>query len=91
MDNIECKYSEKENGWESERLMVTGTTWLVVELSKSGYVTIRKSEIESGEYLVAYVSDYGAKHRIRIYGHTGNVWIKIITSEKPKIIGYANI
>ena len=92
MTTITGSYSEKENGWVSDIVKLTGDAWLEVELPSKGRLVIKKAETIDGPWPKALITPWtGPKFRIRIYGSTPARYIKIITTETPNTIQYANI
>jgi len=100
---IHGAWSDEANGWVSETLELTGDAWLEVELPAKGRLVIKKAETIDGPYPKALITKWaGPKFRIRlIHGtYTGkldegvgelNRYIRIITTETPNTIQYANI
>ena len=89
---IEGAWSDEANGWVSEILQLTGDAWLEVELPAKGRLVIKKAETIDGPWPKALITKWaGPKFRIRIYGSTPARYIKIITTEIPNTIQYANI
>ena len=98
---INGAYSEEANGWVSDVLTLTGDAWLEVELPTKGRLVIKKAEptdtsTDSPNSFIwpkALITPWdGPKFRIRLLlGTTNARHIKIITTETPKSIQYANI
>ena len=89
---ITGSYSEKENGWVSDIIKLTGDALLDIELPSEGMVVIKKAEKIQGPYPKALITKWaGPKFRIKLYGNTPARYIKIITTETPNMIQYANI
>lgn len=89
---IQGAWSDDANGWVSETLELTGDAWLEVELPSKGRIVIKKAEHEKGPYPKAMITKWtGPQFKIRIYGSTEQRYIKIITTETPKIIELVNI
>ena len=89
---ITGSYSEKENGWVSNIVKLTGDVLLDIELPSEGMVVIKKAEKIQGPYPKALITKWsGPKFRIKLYGSTSARYIKIITTETPNMIQYANI
>ena len=89
---ITGSYSEKENGWVSDIVKLTGDVLLDIELPSEGMVVIKKAEKIQGPYPKALITKWsGPKFRIKLYGSTPARYIKIITTETPTTIQYANI
>lgn len=89
---ITGSYSEKENGWVSDIVKLTGDVLLDIELPSEGMVVIKKAEKIQGPYPKALITKWsGPKFRIKLYGSTPERYIKIITTETPNTIHYANI
>ena len=89
---ITGSYSEKENGWVSNIVKLTGDVLLDIELPSEGMVVIKKAEKIQGPYPKALITKWsGPKFRIKLYGSTPARYIKIITTETPNTIQYANI
>ncbi len=89
---IQGAWSDEANGWVSEILELTGDAWLEVELPSKGRLVIKKAETIEGPWPKALITKWaGPKFRIRIYGSTSARYIKIITTETPNTIQYANI
>lgn len=89
---ITGSYSEKENGWVSNIVKLTGDVLLDIELPSEGMVVIKKAEEIQGPYPKALITKWsGPKFRIKLYGSTPARYIKIITTETPNTIQYANI
>ena len=89
---ITGSYSEKENGWVSNIVKLTGDVLLDIELPSEGMVVIKKAEKIQGPYPKALITKWsGPKFRIKLYGSTPARYIKIITTETPNMIQYANI
>lgn len=89
---ITGSYSEKENGWVSDIVKLTGDVLLDIELPSEGMVVIKKAEKIQGPYPKALITKWsGPKFRIKLYGSTPARYIKIITTETPNTIQYANI
>lgn len=89
---ITGSYSEKENGWVSDIVKLTGDVLLDIELPSEGMVVIKKAEKIQGPYPKAFITKWaGPKFRIKLYGSTPARYIKIITTETPNMIQYANI
>ena len=85
-------WSDEENAWVSEPLMLRGDCWVEVTLADKGRMVIRKSEEASGRYLLAMVTPWsGPSFRIRVYGSTQYRYIKIFLTDNPTKIEYANI
>lgn len=94
---IQGAWSDEANGWVSEILELTGDAWLEVELPAKGRLVIKKA-VTSGKadgtpaWPKALITKWaGPKFRIRLYGSTPARCIKIITTETPITIQYANI
>jgi hypothetical protein len=89
---IQGSWSDEANGWVSETLQMTGDAWLEIKLPDKGRVVIKKAESQDGPYPKALITKWGGpSFRIRIYGSTSARYIKIITTETPNTIQYANI
>lgn len=97
---IQGAYSEEANGWVSEIIELTGDAWLEVELPAKGRIVIKKAEptalggfpTETTPFPKALITTWaGPKFRIRLYGSTEHRYIRIITTETPNTIQYANI
>jgi len=93
-------WSDEANGWESEILTLTGDAWLEVALPSKGRIVIKKAEPASPEsggtatetWPKALITRWAGPHfRIRLYGSTPARRIKIITTDIPNTIQYANI
>lgn len=92
MTPISGAYDTDVNGWVSETLCLSGDSWLEITLPSKGRVVIKKSESSDGPFPKALISKWGGPDfRIRIYGTTEDRYIKIITTETPNTIQYANI
>lgn len=101
--DIQGAWSDEANGWVSEDLELTGDAWLEVELPHKGRLVIKKSETPDGPWpKVVNTKWAGPKFKLRLLngrdklsakkngtGHSR--YIRIITTETPKRIGYANI
>ena len=89
---INGAWSDEDNGWLSETLCLTGDAWLEAELPGKGRIVIKKAEQPEGPWPKALITKWtGPKFRIRMYGATEARYIKIITTETPNTIQYANI
>lgn len=104
---IQGAWSDEANGWVSEILELTGDVWLEVELPSKGRLVIKKAEQIEGPYPKALITKWaGPKFRIRIHHGISYIpgkpdtpgksvpfprYIKIITTETPITIQYANI
>ena len=102
---INGAWSDEANGWVSETLTPTGDAWLEVELPGHGRIVIKKAETPDGPWPKALITKWaGPKFRIRIHhglspGKSENSglsvpysrYIKIITTDTPISIQYANI
>ena len=89
---IQGAWSDEAHGWVSEILHLTGDAWLEVDLPGRGRVVIKKAESPEGPWPKAMITKWtGPEFRVRIYGSDKGKYLKIITTEKPKRIEYANI
>ena len=89
---IQGSWSDETNGWESETLQLTGDTFLEIELPHKGRVVIKKAEQVDGPYTKALITKWcGPSFIIKLYGGSTLRYIKIITTETPNTIQYANI
>lgn len=100
---IQGAWSDDANGWVSDDLQLTGDAWLEVQLPQKGRLVIKKSETAEGPWPKALITKWaGPTFRIRlIHGRyigkrTNGVarigrYIRIITTETPITIQYANI
>lgn len=89
---IHGEWSDDANGWVSEVIEMTGDAWLEVELPSKGRIVIKKAETIDGPYPKALITKWdGPIFKIRIYGSTEHRYIRIITTETPNSICYANI
>ena len=100
MTTITGAWSSDANGWVSEMLTLTGDIWIEVTLPSKGRLVIKKSESADGPWPKAMITPWtGPDFKIRIrHGvdtMTGDTpksrYIKIITTETPISIKYANI
>lgn len=101
--NIPGAYSADANGWVSQTLELTGDCWLEITLPTKGRVVIKKGETEDGAFPKALITKWGGpEFRFRVHhgcdtvsskvtGHESHRFIKIITTETPVSIRYANI
>ena len=103
MTTINGAYSLDANGWVSETLELTGNAILEVLLPGKGRVVIKKSETRDGPWPKCLITKWaGPLFRFRLLhgrdkqpssenpgGH--NRFVKIITTETPIRIQYANI
>ena len=89
---INGAWSDEANGWVSETLELNGDAWLEVELPQKGRLVIKKAEQPEGPWPKALITKWtGPKFRIRMYGATEARFVKIILTETPNTIQYANI
>lgn len=100
---IQGAWSDDANGWVSEIVELTGDAWLEVELPAKGRLVIKKAETIDGPWPKALITPWtGPKFRIRLLHGTYigkrdegvgelNRYIRIITTETPNTIQYANI
>lgn len=94
---INGAWSEDANGWVSEELCLTGDIYLEVTLPQKGRIVIKKATpagavTANTTWPKALVTKWtGPDFRIRIYGSTESHYIKIITTETPTRIAYANV
>ena len=92
IETIRGAWSDEAFGWVSETIELTGDAWLEVELPQKGRLVIKKSETPEGPWPKALITKWaGPKFRIRLYGSTEHKYIKVITTDIPRTIVYANI
>lgn len=95
MRTIQGGWSDEDNGWVSEVIEMTGDAWLEVELPAKGRVVIKKAENMSGPWPKALITKWdGPLFKIRVVhgaDRSHGRFIKVITTDIPKRIEYANI
>lgn len=102
MTTIHGAWSDEANGWVSEVIEMTGDAWLDVELPAKGRVVIKKAEDMSGPWPKALITKWdgpvfkirvvhGVDRSNRLDRFEAGRFIKIITTDIPKRIEYANI
>lgn len=91
MNIIDAKYDSAEYGWRTEPLHLTGDINLEVELSKEGYVVVKKKDEDTDIFRNVLVSSSCNKYKGKVYGTTEFSYIQIFTSVEPTIIKYDKI
>lgn len=82
---MEFRYDEKENGWSSDIVTLTGETFLSLRLPSLGRVCLRKSNTDNGPWPIILMTPWtGPDFRVRLFGQARGKRVKILCTDKPQ-------